>query len=176
MMCCKVLLIKELEKPPGRWCRHAVIGKGCGIYDDRPPVCQRFHCQWILDARLGPEWKPEKAKFILYRDREKDEVFNVAVDVAFPDAWTKPPFFASIKNWVAEGAQLGRLVMVHIGTRWIAVLPDRLVELGNIEGDFVLERERDRTGKTTEVRIMPPSASKPIPSAVHPESEKRVRG
>ena len=58
--------------------------------------------------------------------------------------------------------------MVHIGTRWIAVLPDRLVELGNIEGDFVLERERDRTGKTTEVRIMPPSASKPIPSAVHP--------
>jgi hypothetical protein len=176
MMCCKVLLIKELEKPSGRWCRHAVIGKGCGIYEDRPPVCQSFHCQWILDARLGPEWKPERAKFILYRDRERDEVFNVAVDVAFPDAWTKPPFFAAIKNWGVEGAHLGRLVMVHIGTRWIAVLPDRLVELGNIAGDFVLERERDRTGKTTDVRLMPPSASKPIPSAVHPESENGVRG
>ena len=105
----------------------------------------------------APNGSLRKAKFILYRDREKDEVFNVAVDVAFPDAWTKPPFFSSIKNWVAEGALLGRLVMVHIGTRWVAVLPDRVVELGNIEGDFVLERERDRTGKTIEVRIMPPS-------------------
>ena len=175
-MCCKLPFIKELEKPPGRWCRHAVIGKGCGIYEDRPQVCRSFNCQWILDASLGPEWKPEKAKFILYRDREREEVFNVAVDAAFPDAWTKPPFFATIKNWVLAGAQLGRFVMVRIGTRWVAVLPDRLVELGNIEGDFVVERERDRTGKTTEVRIMPSSASKLIPSAVHPESESGVRG
>jgi hypothetical protein len=159
MMCCKVPLIKELEKPSGRWCRHAAIGKGCRIYEDRPAVCRKFHCQWMLDPHLGPEWKPEKAKFILYPDREKEEVFNVAVDVAFPDAWTKPPFFAAIKNWVIEGAKLGRFVMVHIGTRWIAVLPDRFVELGNVEGDFVVMRERDASGKTTAIRIAPPSPS-----------------
>jgi hypothetical protein len=124
----------------------------------------------MLDPHLGPEWKPEKAKFILYPDREKEEVFNVAVDVAFPDAWTKPPFFAAIKNWVLEGAKLGRFVMVHIGTRWIAVLPDRLVELGNVEGDFVATRERDATGKTTAIRIMPPSPSRSDLPAKHLDS------
>jgi hypothetical protein len=162
--------IKELEKPSGRWCRHAVIGKGCGIYENRPPVCQGFHCQWMLDAHLGPEWKPEKAKFVLYPDREKEEVFNIAVDSAFPDAWTKPPFFAAIKNWVLEGAGLGRFVLVRIGTRWIAVLPDRIVELGNVEQDFVLMRERDPTGKTIELRVMPPSPPKPAPPPAHPDS------
>jgi hypothetical protein len=83
---------------------------------------------------LGPEWKPEKAKFILCPDQEQKDVFNVAVDPAFPDAWTKPPFLAAIKSWVQEGAELGRYLIVRIGSRWLAVLPDRIVELGHGEG------------------------------------------
>ncbi len=173
MMCCKLPLIKELEKPPDRWCRHAVIGKGCGIYENRPPVCQSFFCQWMIDPRLGPEWKPEKAKFILYVDREKEEVFNVAVDPAFPDAWTKPPFFAAIKNWVSEGAALGRFVIVRVGKRWSAVLPDRIVELGNVEQDFVLERTRGPTGKTIELRVRPPSRPQATALPQQPDSEMR---
>jgi hypothetical protein len=106
---------------------------------------------------LGPEWKPEKAKFILYPDQEQTEVFNVAVDPAFPDAWTKPPFLAAIKNWMQEGAELGRYVIVRIGSRWIAVLPDRIVELGHGEEAIVLERGRGPTGRTIELRIKPPS-------------------
>jgi hypothetical protein len=170
MMCCKLPLIKELEKPTDQWCRHAVIGKGCGIYADRPPICRNFNCQWILDARLGPEWKPEKAKFILYLDPQKQEVFHVAVDPAFPDAWTKPPFFAAIKNWVEEGAELGRFVMVRIGTRWVAVLPDRVLELGNVEQEFELERERSPTGRTIELRIKPPLPQTPAAAPAHPDS------
>jgi hypothetical protein len=170
MMCCKLPLIKELDKPIDRWCRHAVIGKGCGIYADRPAVCRSFHCQWIRDAQLGPEWKPEKAKFILYPDREREEVFNVAVDPAYPDAWTKPPFFAAIRNWVQEGAELGRYVTVRIGSRWIAVLPDRILELGHVEGDFALERGRGPTGRTIELRVMPPSRPPPTVAPAHPDS------
>jgi hypothetical protein len=170
MMCCKLPLIKELDKPADRWCRHAVIGKGCGIYTDRPPVCQSFHCQWIRDAQLGPEWKPEKAKFILYPDQERKEVFNVAVDPAYPDAWTKPPFFAAIKNWVQEGAELGRYVMVRMGSRWTAVLPDRILELGHVEGAFVLERGRGPTGRTIELRIKLPSPEAPAAAPANPDS------
>jgi hypothetical protein len=174
MMCCKLPLIKELEKPSGRWCRHAMIGKGCGIYDERPPVCQKFHCQWMLDPGLGPEWKPEKAKFILYLDREKEEVFNVAVDPAFPDAWTKPPFLAAIKNWVLEGAERGRFVIVRIGTRWIAVLSDRTVDLGHVEDDFVLMRERGPTGRTIGVQVKPPSPATPTAVPVQTDSKNRM--
>ena len=174
MMCCKLPLIKDLDKPSGQWCRHAVIGKGCGIYEDRPPVCRKFHCLWMLDPRLGPEWKPEKAKFFMYPDREREEVFNVAVDPAFPDAWTKPPFLAAIKNWVLEGAELGRFVTVHIGNRWIAVLPDRIVELGIIGHDFVLMRKRGPTGRTIEVQVMPPPPLTPAAAPAHPDSKNRM--
>jgi hypothetical protein len=155
MMCCKLPRIEELEKPPGLWCRHAVIGKGCGNYENRPPVCRSFYCQWILDSSLGPEWKPEKAKFVMFPDRKNEEVFNINVDPAFPDAWTKPPFLATIKKWVADGATLGRFVVVQVGPRLIAVLPDRIVELGSAKRELFLQRERDPTGKTTQVRIRP---------------------
>jgi hypothetical protein len=174
MMCCKVPLIEELDKPAGQWCRHAVIGKGCGIYEDRPSVCRNFLCQWMLDPRLGPEWKPEKAKFVLYPDRYKEEIFNVAVDPAFPDAWTKPPFFAALKNWVREGAELGRFVVVHIGTRRVAVLPDRIVELGNVERDFVLMRERGPTGRTIGVQVKPPSPATPTAAPMLADSKNRM--
>jgi hypothetical protein len=155
MMCCKVLRIEELEKPPGLWCRHAATGKGCGIYENRPTVCRAFYCQWMLDSSLGPEWKPEKSKFVMFPDRKNGEVFNINVDPAFPDAWTKPPFFATIKRWVADGAMLGRFVVVQAGTRLTAVLPDRVVELGNSNREFFLLRERDPSGKTVHVRIKP---------------------
>jgi hypothetical protein len=170
MMCCKLPLIPELEKPSGQWCRHAVIGKGCGIYESRPPVCQRFLCLWMVDPRLGPEWKPDKAKFFLYPDRENEGVFNVAVDPAFPDAWTKPPFFAAIKKWVAEGAERGRFVAVHIGNRWLAVLPDLIVELGNIRQNFVLQRTLGPTGRTIEVKVVPVSPPSPASAPGHPNS------
>jgi hypothetical protein len=175
MMCCKLLRIEELEKPAGRWCRHAVIGKGCGIYEGRPPACQRFFCQWMLDARLGPEWKPDKAKFVLYPYPEMPEVFYVAVDPTFPGAWTKPPFLAAIKNWVLEGAELGRFVMVYIGERGIAVLPDRIVELGRLEQNFVLLRDRGPTGKTIDLRIAPGSSQKPATRPGLPDSGEGSR-
>ena len=155
MMCCKVLRIEELVKPPGVWCRHAVTGKGCGIYESRPPVCQSFYCQWMLDSSLGPEWKPEKAKFVMFLDRKNQEVFNINVDPAFPDAWRRPPYLARIKQWVADGATLGRFVVVHVRAQLIAVLPDRIVELGSAKPEFLLLRERDPSGRTIQVRIKP---------------------
>jgi len=54
MMCCKVPYIKEFEKPAGVWCKHAVAGKGCGIYESRPSSCRAFYCMWMQDASFGP--------------------------------------------------------------------------------------------------------------------------
>ena len=90
MMCCKVPAIEEFAKPPGVWCRHAVSGKGCNIYADRPGSCRAFYCLWMQDASFGPEWKPEKAKFVVYVQRNGVNL-QVAVDPSFPNAWTRPP-------------------------------------------------------------------------------------
>jgi hypothetical protein len=46
---------------------------------------------------------------------------------------------------------------VRMGKNWIAVLPDRIIELGHGEGAIVLERGRGPTGRTIELRIKPPS-------------------
>ncbi len=54
---------------------------------------------------------------------------------------------------MTDGAKLGRFALVSINTRRIAVLPDRIVELGNFESNVALIRERDPTGKTIQVRI-----------------------
>jgi hypothetical protein len=158
MMCCKVPPIPELGKPAARWCQHAVIGQGCGIYEERPAVCRRFYCAWMMDPALGPEWKPEKAKFVMFPDHEHKELLNVMVDPAFPDAWIRPPFLAAIKGWVASGATLGRFALVHVGRQLTAVLPDRVVDLGIVKPQFVLLRERDRAGRITELRVQPDEA------------------
>ena len=40
--CCKILKIRELNKPANTWCKHCNIGVGCGIYDSRPESIQRI--------------------------------------------------------------------------------------------------------------------------------------
>jgi len=155
MMCCKVIAIPELAKPAARWCRHAVPGRGCGMYENRPTGCRRFYCYWMVDPALGPEWKPERAKFVMFPDSDCPEMLNVMVDPAFPDAWTRRPFFAAIKDWVALGAPSGRFALVHVGSRLTAVLPDSIVELGTVKPSFTLLRERDLTGRMVTLRVQP---------------------
>ena len=52
---------------------------------------------------------------------------------SFPNAWTKPPYHARIRAWVAEGAPRGEFVFVRIGPRVIALLPYRDVDLGSVD-------------------------------------------
>ena len=162
MMCCKVPLIKELEKPSGRWCRHAAIGKGCQIYDERPSVCRKFLCQWMLDPHLGPEWKPEKAKFVVYVQRNGVNL-QVAVDPNFPNAWSRPPYEARIRQWVADGAESGRFVFVRIGPRMIALLPGRDVDLGRVDSDdeIVVSRRPGAVGLVYDVEVKRRAAERP---------------
>ncbi len=93
----------------------------------------------MTNPTLGPEWKPEKAKLIVHMG---NNFLQISVDPNFPHAWSKPPFYAQIKNWAAEGARRQQFVFVRIGPRVIAVLPDREVDLGRvvIDADFIVRR------------------------------------
>ena len=146
-MCCKVPEIPEFEKPPGIWCRHAVPQRGCGIYEGRPSICQAFYCLWMQDAGLGPEWQPTRSKFVVYLQRNNSNL-QVAVDPSFPNAWTKAPYYARIKNWAQEGAEHGRFVFVRIGRRMIAVLPKADIEIGDVaaEDKIMVARQYGPTG------------------------------
>jgi hypothetical protein len=156
MMCCKVPAIAEFAKPPGVWCKHAVSGKGCGVYADRPASCRAFYCSWMQDESFGPDWKPEKSKFVVYMQANAPNL-QIAVDPSFPNAWTRPPYYARIKKWAADGGAQGRFVFVRIGMRMIALLPDREVDLGRVEpsDQIVVSRQPGPAGFVYAVEVKP---------------------
>jgi hypothetical protein len=57
--------VHEMAKPAGEPCPHACTGKGCRIYDKRPDECRGFACEWILDARMSGDLKPDRCGFVV---------------------------------------------------------------------------------------------------------------
>src|SRR3954467_254802 len=93
-MCCKMLLIPELEKPMGAWCPHALKGQGCAIYEGRPPSCRQFECLW-LTTDMPDYWKPDRSRMVLAGD-ETGTLVSIVVDAGYPDAWRKQPYYNDI--------------------------------------------------------------------------------
>jgi hypothetical protein len=129
-MCCKVLQIAALNKPHGIWCPHATPGHGCGIYADRPQECRTFHCGYLSSA-LSDEWHPVKSKIVLMADASGG--VTAVVDAGRPDAWKQKPFYPQLKAWARELLPQRKYVVVRIGKRAIAVLPDQEFDLGPME-------------------------------------------
>jgi hypothetical protein len=141
-MCCKVYLIRELNKPAGQWCVHCVQGSGCGIHARRPPSCREFFCSWLVDPNLGPEWKPEVSRFVLSADATHKAIM-VTVDPGRPLAWKREPYYAVLKRFSEVFFRLDQKVLVNLNGHITVILPDRDVPIGRIiAGDeIVLSRE-----------------------------------
>lgn len=131
-LCCKVPSIPLLGKAAGQWCTHAKPGSGCTIYATRPFVCRRFYCHWMLTPGLGPEWKPDVAKFAIFV-RNGGTRITAQVDPGFPHAWKRAPYYSTFKNWAVKGAAQRpalHLIDVMVGERVTVILPDRDVDIG----------------------------------------------
>jgi hypothetical protein len=127
------MVVPEMEKPAGEWCRHCEAGKGCAIYADRPQRCRDFACGYLQTATLAEEWHPVRARFLIAGESQG---LTLYVERAFPDAWKQPPYYRLIKYWAREPRE--RLVLVRIGKRTIVVLPGVDVDLGATEpGDRI---------------------------------------
>lgn len=141
-LCCKLFPVPELDKPAGKWCRHIAQGRGCGIHETRPDVCRAFWCQWIENTDLGPEWKPEKAKFVLsiYPGTQS---LAVTVDPAAPSAWRGDAYLPSLRRWAGAALAEGQFVIVFVGAQATAVLPNGEKPLGIINpGDRIVSLKR----------------------------------
>ena len=84
-LCCRVLGIGEILKPPGQTCPDCAVGEGCTIYDRRPLTCRDFYCGFLLMKDLGEEWRPSQSRLILLFDGEDNRV-RVHVDRVLPSA------------------------------------------------------------------------------------------
>jgi hypothetical protein len=115
----------EIKKAPNTWCRHCRPGHGgCSIYEQRPPVCRGFRCQWLHDTALGDEWFPQVLRMVLHfaADGEMPTMF-VHVDKRYPGRWRQEPYYSRRQQWALEGLQQGTYkTIVHDGSRRLMLL------------------------------------------------------
>ena len=134
-MCCKLLGVGSLDKVAGPWCHH--FKGGCEIYQDRPAECRSFHCAWLKaerlapEARMGPEWRPDRSHLVLYTERGGMRL-NVVVDPADPVAWKREPYYGYIKRMSLRATE-GLELVVFVGERRIVIFPDDEVDLGPVK-------------------------------------------
>jgi|GEM_PF-2184873 len=64
-------------KPAATPCKH-LCATGCSIYDQRPPICKDFQCDY-LDGTLGKdaeEWRPDRCGVILLSQQRLGKLFQ----------------------------------------------------------------------------------------------------
>ena len=143
-LCCKLLLIRELDKPEGDWCKHCNHGEGCQIYEQRPAECRAFHCGFLQLDSLSEDWRPSKCKIVL---APYDTRLVAYVDPGRPDAWKAEPYYSHLKQWAVQNLTRDKQVVVYIGARAIVILPNKDVDLGDVaEDEFIII-----TGQGTEL-------------------------
>lgn len=92
-VCCTLMAIRELDKPPGRPCAHLAVSGGCGIWGDHPASCRAFTCLWRRsDVLLPREMFPPDCGFMLAVDKVESWPTAVMVCAAAdrPGAWDQP--------------------------------------------------------------------------------------
>ena len=95
----------------------------------------------MMEKGLGPEWKPDRAKFVLVKT-EAGRHLSACVDPGYPSAWRRSPYYENLKQWAVEGIRRSpdlHIVDVMIGTRCIVILPHRDVDLGILAADEMVE-------------------------------------
>jgi Fe-S-cluster containining protein len=126
-LCCKVMGVEELSKRPGVACAHCAENTGCRIYAARPEMCRSFHCYYLQNAELDERWKPSTANFCMALEPGRLVAY---VDEAHPDSWRAEPYFGQLRAWAARNLARGWQVIVAIGDRRVAIVPDGAVDLG----------------------------------------------
>ncbi len=131
-MCCKIMGISEIDKVRNKWCPHCAIGKGCKIYETRPPSCRLFYCQYLRDARIPEHWKPSRSRMVLSYAGNAGRL-SIFVDSDRSDAWRKEPYYSDLKTWAKNGVATKTYIVVFIGDDLTVVLPDRDKPIGRVK-------------------------------------------
>lgn len=128
-LCCKLLGVEAIAKPPGKMCAEFKRGVGCRIYADRPAACGDFICYWLRAPNLDEAWRPDRAGFVLHVS-EHGRMLNVEVDPARARSWRAEPYLSRLRAWAREGAARALEVRVWTGRRALRMEPAGEVDLG----------------------------------------------
>jgi hypothetical protein len=108
---------------------------------------QGFYCAWRADPTLGPEWKPDKAHFILAVDLSFYRAVTVTPDPVMPE-----PYYSALKRWATRFVRENKkILVVHRGFVTV-LLPDRDVPIGVTRKGDEIVISRNGSGYDATVR------------------------
>ncbi|MCB2049511.1 MAG: hypothetical protein KDE32_14990 [Novosphingobium sp.] len=137
--------VPAFGKPSGNWCPHVRKGQGCSIYDSRPDCCASFVCGYLAWPQAGEHWNPARCKMVIYALDKTRLVIEVDPDT--PNVWKLDPHYSDIKRWAREAVQTRtQQLIVQVGNRIIAVLPDQDIDLGILDDNEVVAIDRSEDG------------------------------
>lgn len=128
-LCCLVLHVETLAKPPGVLCPHAGPAGGCGIHGRHPEDCLAFACGWLQWEELGEAWRPDRCGFLI-RNEPSQGRLNIDVDPARPDAWRDPACYPTLKGWSHMIRRREGCVLVLVGDRATVIFPEEDIAIG----------------------------------------------
>lgn len=153
-LCCKLMGVKELDKPNDKWCDHCDKSSGCTIYETRPESCRIFECVWLQtqtpthpgQTPLPPELQPNRCHVVLCQHPTDEKVIQARVDPVYPDAWKKGP----IGRLIARLSEHGVSIIVACGDKRHAILTqDQAVKVINFVADPTGKPFRSDDGEIT---------------------------
>ena len=102
---------------------------GCTIYETRPPVCRNWNCNWIVEP--GPR--------VAAADMQNDPVLQTALRAGRSRLRKRlATYYGQLKQCSRTALETKKQVVVYIRKRTIVILPDKDVDLGNMEiGDQI---------------------------------------
>jgi hypothetical protein len=115
-LCCKLVPVKELDKPASTRCIHQRQIKGCLVYHTpkMPLSCHIWNCRWLVKNDTDDLARPDRSHyvidimpdFVIAVDDGKNikiQVVQVWVDANYPDAWKDPRLKAYMMRRGEEG-------------------------------------------------------------------------
>jgi hypothetical protein len=155
-LCCKVMEIKELDKPAGAWCPHFKAGAGCRIYGAHPGSCRAFQCMWLISPGMPETVRPDRCKVVLVMEDGGSNIIARA-DPGDPGAWRREPIHSQLRRWAADYWFKGRTIWAVVDKHTWLIAPDQDIDLGDVDNRSHTTYEQASDGTIT-VTVLPPDA------------------
>jgi hypothetical protein len=120
-LCCTTRQVDDLGKASGQTCQKSTL-KSCSVWGLHPKVCQDYSCLWLKHTKLGDEWRPDKAGFVL--SLEADNIVRIDPDPQRPFNWQRAPYYEQLKLWSQSIMSGEGRVVVHLGNQICILTPD----------------------------------------------------
>jgi hypothetical protein len=117
-LCCRLVPVKNLDKPANQRCVYQRTGKGCAVYDKLfkvSPSCVLWSCRWLVNNDAADLSRPDRSHyvidimpdFITITENNKEpvniEVVQVWCDPNHRDAYKDPALLAYLARRGEDG-------------------------------------------------------------------------